>query len=126
MLVVRFLDKSGIRTIYSALLDELGVPCSTDYICALKKRMADAGYYAPLCRKYEKGRDWYDFLWYLGNKTPVNYRRLSAALDQSDTWEEQGRAVDRAWYIVEMKRRIGEMDWKRSKDDVAPFISPQE
>lgn len=82
--------------------------------------------HALLCRKYEKGRDWYDFLWYLGNKTPVNYRRLSAALHQVGPWEGQGLTVDRAWYIDEIKRRIGEMDWKRAKDDVAPFISPQE
>lgn len=82
--------------------------------------------HALICRKYEKGRDWYDFLWYLGNKTPVNYRRLSAALEQTGPWEGQGITVDRAWYIDEMKRRIGEMDWKRAKDDVAPFIPRQE
>lgn len=82
--------------------------------------------HALLCRKYEKGRDWYDFLWYLGNKTPVNYRRLSAALDQTGPWKGQSISVDRAWYIDEMKRRIGEIDWKRATDDVTPFIPPQE
>ena len=82
--------------------------------------------HALLCRTYEKGRDWYDFLWYLGNKTPVNWRRLSAALHQSGPWKGQGLSVDRAWYIDELKRRIGEMDWKRARDDVAPFIPPQE
>lgn len=82
--------------------------------------------HALLCRKYEKGRDWYDFLWYMGNKTPVNYRRLSAALDQTGPWKGQDLSVDRVWYINEMKRRIGEMDWKRAKNDIAPFISPQE
>ncbi len=82
--------------------------------------------HALLCRKYEKGRDWYDFLWYLGNKTPVNYRRLSAALDQTGPWKGQSISVDRAWYIDEMKRRIGEIDWKRATDDVRPFIPPQE
>jgi len=82
--------------------------------------------HALLCRKYEKGRDWYDLLWYLGNNTPVNYRRLSAALDQTGPWEGQGLSVDRTWYIDNMKRRIVEIDWKRAKDDVAPFISPQE
>ena len=82
--------------------------------------------HALLCRKYEKGRDWYDFLWYLGNKTPVNYRRLSAALDQIGPWAGKGITVDRTWYLDEMKRRIGEMDWARAKDDIAPFISRQE
>ncbi len=82
--------------------------------------------HALLCRTYEKGRDWYDFLWYLGNKTPVNYRRLSAALYQTGPWEGQDLTVDRTWYIAEMRRRISETDWKRAKDDIAPFISPQE
>jgi len=82
--------------------------------------------HALLCRTYEKGRDWYDFLWYLGNKTPVNYRRLSAALNQTGPWKGQGLAVDRTWYIEEIERRIYEMDWNRAKDDVSPFISQQE
>lgn len=82
--------------------------------------------HALLCRKYEKGRDWYDFLWYLGNKTPINYRRLSAALGQTGPWAGKDITVDRTWYLEEMKRRIGEMDWARAKDDVAPFISRQE
>ncbi len=82
--------------------------------------------HALLCRKYEKGRDWYDFLWYIGNKTPVNYRRLSAALDQTGPWAGNSLTVDRAWYINEMKKRIGEIDWKRATDDVAPFISSSE
>lgn len=82
--------------------------------------------HALLCRKYEKGRNWYDFLWYMGNRTQVNWRRLSAALNQIGPWAGKGLSIDRTWYIDEMERRIGEMDWKRAKDDVAPFISPQE
>jgi hypothetical protein len=82
--------------------------------------------HALLCRKYEKGRDWYDFLWYLGNRTTVNYHRLSAALNQSGPWAAKNLAVDRDWYKSEMSKRIGEMDWSRAKDDVSPFISRQE
>lgn len=82
--------------------------------------------HALLCRKYEKGRDWYDFLWYLGNKTPMNYRRFSAALNQTGPWAGLGITVDRDWYINEMTRRIEEIDWKRVKADVAPFISQPE
>ncbi len=82
--------------------------------------------HALLCRSYEKGRDWYDFLWYMGNKTPLNYRRLSAALNQTGPWEGQNITIDRNWYIDEMKKRIGGIDWARIKNDVAPFISRQE
>lgn len=81
--------------------------------------------HALLCRPYEKGRDWYDFLWYMGSRTPVDYARLSAALNQTGPWEGRGLSVDRDWYIAEMTKRINRMDWSRAKEDVAPFISRQ-
>jgi len=28
--------------------------------------------HALLCRQYTKGRDWFDFLWYVQRKTPIN------------------------------------------------------
>jgi predicted nucleotidyltransferase component of viral defense system len=82
--------------------------------------------HALLCRTYEKGRDWYDFLWYMGNKTSLNYPHLCAALNQVGPWAGNDIIVDRDWYITEMKKRIEEMDWARAKDDVSPFISRQE
>src|SRR3990167_5840855 len=32
--------------------------------------------HALLCRDYTKGRDWYDFIWYVSRKTPVNFSLL--------------------------------------------------
>jgi hypothetical protein len=62
----------------------------------------------------------------MGNKTPLNYPHLSAALNQVGPWAGKDVSVDRDWYIAEMKRRIKELDWERVKNDVAPFISSQE
>ncbi|MFA6008114.1 MAG: nucleotidyl transferase AbiEii/AbiGii toxin family protein [Candidatus Shapirobacteria bacterium] len=81
--------------------------------------------HALLCRKYEKGRDWYDFLWYMDRKIPVNYRRLSAALRQSGPWADKDILVDRTWYIDEMSQRIANTDWKRSKEDITAFITQE-
>jgi hypothetical protein len=39
--------------------------------------------HAFLFRKYAKGRDYYDLLWFLSRKTPVNYKLLSAAAEQT-------------------------------------------
>lgn len=78
--------------------------------------------HALLCRAYEKGRDWYDFLWYMARKTPVNYPRLSATLRQAGPWQGKEVIVDRAWYVSEMKTKIEATDWTRARDDVAPFI----
>ena len=39
--------------------------------------------HAVLCRKYTKGRDFYDLLWYLGKKIEPNYLLLNNALEQT-------------------------------------------
>lgn len=82
--------------------------------------------HALLCRPYEKGRDWYDFLWYMAHKTPVNYQRLASALNQTGPWKGQELSVNRKWYISEMKKKIENTNWDRAKEDVFPFISQQE
>lgn len=78
--------------------------------------------HALLCRKYEKGRDWYDFLWYAGTRTGINYNHLSAALDQSGPWAGKKIRVDQEWYTIQMTKRISEIDWQRAKDDVIDFL----
>jgi len=82
--------------------------------------------HALLCRTYEKGRDWYDFLWYMARKTPVNYPRLSATLRQTGPWQGSEMVVDRDWYVHEMKKKIEATDWTRARVDVAPFIPQNE
>lgn len=82
--------------------------------------------HALLCRKYEKGRDWYDFLWYMTNKVPLNYARLSSSLNQLGPWMGQNLIVDRQWYFEQMQKRIMDIDWTRARKDVASFISPVE
>lgn len=42
--------------------------------------------HALLCRGWKnrtKGRDWYDFVWYVGRGTPLNLRHLASRLEQS-------------------------------------------
>lgn len=82
--------------------------------------------HALLCRKYEKGRDWYDFLWYMTNKVPLNYARLSSSLNQLGPWMGQNLIVDRQWYVEQMQKRIMDIDWTRARKDVASFISSAE
>src|SRR3989338_4519039 len=38
---------------------------------------------AMLCRGYIKGRDWYDFIWYVTQKTKINYELLKNGLYQN-------------------------------------------
>lgn len=79
-----------------------------------------------LCRDYIKGRDWYDFLWYVSRKTDLNYEFLSNALDQFGPWKNQGIRASKDWYLNEMARRIESIDWNEAADDVRRFLKEHE
>ena len=38
--------------------------------------------HALLCRNYTKGRDWFDFIWYVSRNTPINFNLLTQAINQ--------------------------------------------
>jgi hypothetical protein len=78
--------------------------------------------HALLCREYVKGRDWYDFVWYVGRKVPLNYSFLSRALDQVGPWERTGIEVTKDWYLSEMEKKIEAIDWDDAKKDVIRFL----
>lgn len=80
--------------------------------------------HALLCRPYVKGRDWFDFLFYIARKAAINFDFLSSALDQAGPWKGRGVTVDRKWYQTQMSQRIKEIDWSKAKADVQRFLKP--
>jgi hypothetical protein len=78
--------------------------------------------HALLCRSYSKGRDWYDFLWYVSKKTRPNFTLLSNALDQQGPWQGHGIGVSAEWYLEHLKEAVTATDWTRTKQDVARFL----
>lgn len=82
--------------------------------------------HAMLCRKYTKGRDWYDFLWYVSKKISINYELLSNAINQLGPWSGQKIGVDKAWYLKKMEEVIGSIDWKEAANEVSRFLKPNE
>ena len=38
--------------------------------------------HALLCRDYIKGRDWYDFIWYIARQTTINFMLLNNAINR--------------------------------------------
>lgn len=80
---------------------------------------------AAITRKYAKGRDWYDLMWYLSPRPPVepNLTLLQNALDQT---QGAGRYDARAWK-TSVRERLATFDMKAVRDDVSPFLErPQE
>ncbi|MFA6815202.1 MAG: nucleotidyl transferase AbiEii/AbiGii toxin family protein [Lentisphaeria bacterium] len=78
--------------------------------------------HALLCREYIKGRDWYDFIWYTGNRTDINYDFLTSAINQLGPWQGQSITVDKAWLLNELERRITSMNWKQAAEDIRRFV----
>jgi len=75
--------------------------------------------HAFLFRKYSKGRDYYDLLWFLARKTPVNYELLSAAAEQTEGGKFQ---LDAAGLKLRLIEKIDRTNFPRVAGDAAIFM----
>jgi predicted nucleotidyltransferase component of viral defense system len=80
--------------------------------------------HALLCRKWKsrvKGRDYFDYLWYLQNKIPVNLIHFEARMRQSGAWDKARQITSKD--IVELlDEKFSQVDFEQVKNDVRPFI----
>ena len=79
--------------------------------------------HALLCREYIKGRDWYDFIWYVSNEIPINFTFLSKAINQQGPWLGQEIDVNPDWYLTALKEKIYTIDWSQAAREVSPFLN---
>jgi hypothetical protein len=83
--------------------------------------------HALLCRGYLKGRDWYDFSWYVAKGVSPNLAHLQAALIQAGPWaRQQDLRIDMAWLNDTLRNTIAAIDWKSAAADVRRFLRPAE
>ena len=81
--------------------------------------------HALMTRRYAKGRDWYDLVWYLSQRPPVtpNLAMLQNALDQT----QGAHRVDARHWRQEVMDRLAALDIKALLEDVGPFLErPQD
>lgn len=64
-----------------------------------------------------KGRDWYDFEWYVRNRVPLNFEHL-----QMRTKEFNGVDLTKDSFLEMLKERISVTDISSVKQDVIPYI----
>lgn len=80
--------------------------------------------HAVLCRAWKnriKGRDLYDYVFYLSMNAPVNLKHLEARLRQSGFWETDAPLeLDRLKELL--RARFASIDYAQAKQDVLPFI----
>lgn len=83
--------------------------------------------HALLCRPYLKGRDWYDFNWYVKHKVSPNLSHLKNALIQYGPWvNQEGLQVNMQWLKKVLKEKINTVDWNDAKKDVTRFLNSAE
>jgi len=75
--------------------------------------------HACFFRKYTKGRDIYDFLWYLGKNMQPNYELLNNAIFQTEKKNLKVNANNFKEFLLEEVRKI---DFEKAKKDVERFL----
>ena len=81
--------------------------------------------HAVLFRKWGqrvKGRDWFDFVWFVKNDTPVRLDHLEARIKQSKGMPKQD-VLSLDMLKILLNKRIEELDIELAKKDILPFIS---
>lgn len=68
-----------------------------------------------------KGRDWFDFEWYVRNGVPLSFRHL-----QERIREFNGAIVSPEEFIDQLRKKIVETDIENVKQDVIPYIEPNQ
>lgn len=80
--------------------------------------------HALLCRSWKervKGRDFYDYVWFLGQGVPVNLRYLEALLRQTGAWTVP-EALSLEVLLRMLEERFSSINIAQAKADAAPFL----
>ena len=77
--------------------------------------------------KEVKGRHWYDFIWYIFNKWPINYQVLANAYNSIENVPKVDPSqVSLSWLQNALVELIQSIEWGPKRDDVRNFISLDE
>lgn len=71
-----------------------------------------------------KGRDLYDYIYYLSLETKVNLKHLEARLRQTKTIKEDFNLTREALIKI-LYNRFDQIDFEKAKSDIKPFIKDQ-
>jgi predicted nucleotidyltransferase component of viral defense system len=79
--------------------------------------------HAVLCRGWKnrvKGRDFYDFVWYIGRNIAPNLKHLEARMRQSGHWN--GGEITRQVLMELLHERFAAVDFKSAAEEVQVFL----
>jgi len=110
---------AGFATEYKLLL----LPFSFMVRCYTLSDLYAGKMHALLFRNWKnrvKGRDWYDFEWYVRNNIPLNFEHLQQRAKQINAIAENDFSVENFKNLL--KERILKTDINTVKNDIRPFI----
>ncbi len=64
-----------------------------------------------------KGRDWYDFEWYINNQIPLDFEHFKTRVKEFNNSD-----IDKDTFRVILLNKINEVSFDAAKEDVRPFI----
>ena len=64
-----------------------------------------------------KGRDWYDFEWYVRNRVPLDFKHLQERIRQFN-----GLVVNQEDFLEMLKNKLASTNINQAKQDVMPFL----
>jgi hypothetical protein len=80
--------------------------------------------HAVLCRQWQsrvKGRDWYDFVWFVAKGTPLDLGYLAARMRQSGHLSA-GSVLTEGLFRERLVQKTHDLDVTSARQDVAPFV----
>ncbi len=105
--------------VYSPVMFSVRTYCMTDMFAGKLS--------ALLFRQWQrrvKGRDWYDFLWFISQNIFVNLDHLQARMVQIEKWPSDKKlSLEELQELIHHK--IEKLDLELAKEDVLPFIKDQ-
>ncbi len=113
----------GFSTEYKLLL----LPFSFMTRCYTLSDLYAGKIHAFLFRNWKnrvKGRDWYDFEWFVRNNVMLNLNHFNQRAQQSGKPDQE--KISKSHLIVLLKEKINQTNIDQVKADVSPFIQNQE
>lgn len=71
-----------------------------------------------------KGRDWYDFVWFISRSIPINLNHLEMRMRQSGHWTAPEPLSENSLREL-LRNRIHHLNINRAKEDVSRFLPSQ-
>jgi predicted nucleotidyltransferase component of viral defense system len=81
--------------------------------------------HAILCRRWKnrvKGRDWYDFVWFVANHPALHLVHLEKRMIQTGDWK-QNEPLTAERFNERLQEIIEAVDLKKARAEVAPFVN---